>query len=745
MLWAKFLTETPQSLETQATTLPEDNIPHEHPERLQRLVIMNLMMLNTKKILVAVMCSGRSTIIIFRWIAWPSQGQIFVIADQQMGMLNGARTFFQSNTVDGMVDPAVRPVALDLFSFTVSQAHIMQLEESLVGKNYPLVIVNNGDLADRSCAPEYDLALFSSGFFAGGFKRDNTHRMLGIGNHDLTHLGNFTTEQNLRGFFGEILGLPGTEQSYRERYWAPNCGNDAQVLDKKRLIEFMARFYQVDLDQAVTKIAESSDEMFRLNDDTEPRSWHVEGDELPNFKEVYRTFWKDAPDQMQTAIVRKRDRSGDSIHEWFAIMAKKLEDGTHVILLDSMDHTETSPLVPGLSPRFSVAAARIVHAYIAYQNSISDTPQHYVLVSHFPMQEVYNGLLGNKRLWRRGMGKVLDLPEVEWVISSHDHVESSRDLADLLHRKKSLLKRSKALPEDTTGSVTDFPNSTYSLKWEQAEGRRLYQADFVRLESKYTESSPLVDRYVKRHLGELARYRELWQHLPTAAMQRAAGPNGTPGKTWAALSAINRPSVLQKEILIFDTLNLMEFQFTEALTLLDSLLSLMEEEIKTLEEQGDFDASESLSPSFIILSQEWNHLNARYERWQGQMNEPRDFFGRSLSVKEAIQEYNDLYLQNQKSNRPSEEQKALLNQIESYLFKPGTMGVDKRLRKGLNLLELFVSPCGETAYCFQTIQMLLAEIPKNSESWRFMLKIALAAAEEDTWRVPQSRVVGAGE
>ncbi|MCP5463569.1 MAG: hypothetical protein H7A33_00930 [Deltaproteobacteria bacterium] len=620
-------------------------------------------------------------------------GAIWILSDPQLAYLGGRRGLYQSNSSLGFVEESVRPIAQDLFGFSLVKAHALAFTQYAQTAKHPMMVLFNGDQGDRGSVFEYDLLMKSAMIYAISEQTDSTLTFIvNSGNHDVFHAGNMDLSSNLYGLLGHWLGheqaatvgkygrkLGFSVDSYEEKEWGPNVGGKDQICDKKRFVEKTNELYHgkqesqnpknqpVQVDRVIysslfSKVIRSWSSWwdpsyrflkfflginilaFRVKENPEI----LISDNMPDdaLDEHFDVFWKPTKHANRYVATVYAPESGRAIKEYFILSAVRMPDGTHVISVDGTDHLTASEPIPGLVARSSFLQAALIQLYKRHAKKLEEKnggKAHFILASHYPLKYYYDFLRGSKKLW--ASVKRAFTEDIDYVISGHKHEELRNNLNGEIERGKNKLDRpvGKPLIDDTVPSATDFPSQTASLVWKTGEdGKREYKLILHDIDYAHMVTSERVRKKVQTYQGSYSEYRKLWRHFADEALRRASNSKaGVQNQIRAILFGINEPHLARNNIIMLDTFNLMNHQFGLMRQYLKDVQELLHDELYDLRERSVEPQKQKRLEDILMR---FNRLLALLEERHKIYSEvyrkrKRKINGHDLTVEEAIEHY----------------------------------------------------------------------------------------------------------
>ena len=316
---------------------------------------------------------------------------LIVLTDGQVKYLGGERSNIQSRLADlGSGDVAVRPIALDLFGFTIRrQLEYVHVLAALAPR--PLY-VDMGDFVDLACQKEMDLYLEQREVFPD---------LISPGNHDMNFAGNLRKSTNALGAIGIFNGL----QNLRVHLWGPACGV-ASPENKKKDRKREAEAAILEKDDFITRLNGARDEDRPVKDRPETR---CKGDGNSN-REAGRREW----------VTETLGINGWTVH-----------------MVDSSDQTEAKyiPGLPGLNGWMSKAQAD--------KRPHGDGPT--LLFSHFPMDDWTKR---SRRRWAVNTGDHWIYGHAHWYVEAAGKATVAPSVLDAYQDHKGADENTAGCPTD---------------------------------------------------------------------------------------------------------------------------------------------------------------------------------------------------------------------------------------------------------------------------------------------------------
>jgi hypothetical protein len=467
----------------------------------------------------------------------PPLAEIISLTDQQVRYLGGDRTALQSLTTDSSIDVAVRPLALDLFGFSL--ARVQRIAVSQYRHNHPdrpVTLVDTGDLVDLGCRKELPLVFAAPEHGRPAAQPD----LIAVGNHDVNFAGTFRKGSDLFG-----LSSLNTGGSLKVALWGPNCGARSDARWAAEPAQIPKRFAS-ELSVILEKDGYASwwtDRM--LGAEVRPvilerangRGYRLKGGPFTDWsdaKAVRADFWRAAPGDPDTwaASVRRADtcRAGpqpncrEAGRGILLVAAHRMVPGEEIwlVALDSTDQLRNNPQVPGMYASFSVVQTRILEAFLAARrnNASKDTPARFVLASHYPLFDI----IWERNLARSGMDAVLGAEDVMAMLVGHTHIPG---IEPVNYDNHLAVARRRVTPmvQYVAGSVLDHPSGGMRLSFveEQIGGQAVIRPVAYHVDS--IVPPPVTSAYVlaelDSHSHALTSYRNVGSRLREWRWERA--------------------------------------------------------------------------------------------------------------------------------------------------------------------------------------------------------------------------------
>lgn len=601
----------------------------------------------------------------------PTQGELFVLSDQQVKLLGGDRTLVQSLTVDAEVDVAIRPIALDLFGFSLNRLLRSAIDQHVqTYAHKPSLTIDTGDLVDLGCRQELGLALVDDGV--------PQPSVLIPGNHDLTHAGTFRKGTDLFGsslFFGR----------YKRWAWGPNCAATidgpmavkpredqkikqelAVVLEKDALLQRLVSHNAQGPREPV--VFSGKRRTFEVNG--ERHRWH-------DTEAVYQQFWRKIDDDTFIAYLRLENECQGRALNWcreagraeILLTAKRwmADEDWWVLGLDSTDQLKNNPQVPGLNGSFSSIQASLWQAWMDERRKQGNP--HFVLATHFPIETMKRA----SNLKRSGMDAIFGAPDVAMSLAGHTHTQASYAIG-FEQSKAIAARRTSPLMAFVAGSTLDHPSQALRISLIEVKDGVRAVAQPV-LVPQLNEPSEPVNHALNVHTRSLARYRSVQARLSDWRWRRilALGKRG---------GVLRRAFFSRSRIERDDTRAVMEYQFQEMLDLLGVVLEL-----------GDLEGRPEDADALRALRDLTDEATRRLERWE--MARP---------LEERRKEWAEL-------------------QTDLGLFQFSCRAAEGQIPSGLFFEK--------SDNCVLAIQHVLRRFSTKSMAFEFMAHVAQAAGREE--------------
>ena len=614
--------------------------------------------------------------------------ELVVLTDQQVKYLGGERTALQSLTSDAAVDVAIRPIALDLFGFSSARVLRLGVEQFReLHPDRPVTYVDTGDVVDLACRKELVLTELE---WAGAGPD-----LIAPGNHDFNYAGNFRKSTD---FFG-ITGLT-TRGSLRREAWAPSCAvsldaahatrplppadrlalEQTVILEKDAFAEWWAALSGISLDDVVVPLRSAKRGGYRLRDDRKTRKWEDD--------DVVDTFWHAIDPDHAVAAVRLESicegAPGNTCREagrgWLLLSVRRLAPDSELWLIaaDSTDQTHNNLQVPGAYSSYSHLQARLLMAWMNQRRAAAseERPARFAIAMHFPLSD----LVRKKNLRRSKMVDVFGSDDVLFATVGHTHVPGVQ-MADYDTIPSIARRRRVPLAQIVAGSVLDHPvgGARISVVEEKIGQRSVVRpvAYNFQLSAPDTAPSPPVALQLDHHLHAVTGYRAIGARIKEWKWRRMLNR----GRFSGALRRLALHSwVIEQD----DTLLVMEQQFEEMVGYLDSVAVLL-----ALDAEQDPEL-ENLAAEVRALT---DAATSRLSSW--------------------------------KANSPIAQPSAL---------SPADFAT-------LDLFQWSCAPAVEingsnrfftrSSNCTEAIQTSLRRVPSDTLAFEFMLRLAVAAAQEE--------------
>ncbi len=680
--------------------------------------------------------------------------------------------FYRSLAVLGVGPPGIR---LPGMTYGVPFSHETLVRQHLSPEMKELYqgIISTGDVADVASTREIDEFVITLDRLK---KADPIIRtlMFMIGNHDALHSGTAHSGTNFFGLLGVALNLQ-QGRNYREDIHGAEVGGVNNILDKEKLIHFIYDYFLdlpadpvvIDYSYAPSQYSRNQDNNQAFGNPFPPATYRLaSGKEKSwdNTEEVFKTFWKQAPDGSWNALVTfKPDREGIRPEKkWLYTSAIKMEDlqtanGNHPIYfinLDTLDFLKDTTLFGSVIGHVSSIQVQIIKAFISQMKKIhaGENPK-FIVGGHFPVTSI-------QEVRESGLNKILSDPDVILSLAGHTHQRGFEDLNSRELAFKYNIDRSSPLPMIVAPAVMDWPNEMVSLRYgvEDPQNNELFfEFTFQGIDrNKIPGLTPEVMAELRDIYPHLNSFKKAMEHFDDQQLAEFADPRTSIyRKIYLALSvdeglftkqgAIHDlvvaqdviPTMVQNNILykefFIDTVKLLlieagyqehadqvESIYTEYLDYLESYYEeIYRENNKTEDEEGFFQRRVQKDRE----GDRQRHIDVHHiQELQEKLNSQMEILG--IQVAEAGNE--------------DPEKTSLLDLAAHILplmkddldsFKEWLIHYELVQRTKRSDAELLVMPHLYGNYYFKAIRSHLREIPSGSQASAYATLVALESAE----------------
>jgi len=505
--------------------------------------------------------------------------EIVVITDQQVRFLGGERNSIQSLTSDFAVDVAIRPIAQDLFGFSVQhvlRTGLMQYRER--NPDRAVLYADTGDLVDLACRKELALVF-------AGIEDMPLPDVIATGNHDFNYAGNFRMNSDM---FGASYFSAGGD--FKSSVWSPSCGGMSAAADATPKPENADDPRHAALGVILEKDAFSGWVSDVLGGATEPvlvesyspRGYRVAGQDhdWDRASVVVEQFWSESESGTQVAWVeldktcegRPRPGCREPGRTHMILSAKRLHPDWEywLIGLDTMDQIDVNPLVPGLYGSYSGLQTEILAAFIETRRDAAsdDRPARFVFASHVPVEDI----LSHKNISQTGMIELFHASDLMFSVHGHTHTPEIRPAT---WGEMNMVAKGRKIPlvQYIAGSTLDWPAGglRVALMEEEINDEPVLRpaASHFYLAEPPHPPRDAVEAELVRHQHSLSSYRNAGVAQRTWRWEKRT-------ERGSMLTAFKRMLSAHQKIDEVDTTEVMRHQFHEMVEYLRSVERLLE-------------------------------------------------------------------------------------------------------------------------------------------------------------------------
>jgi hypothetical protein len=539
---------------------------------------------------------------------------LVVATDQQVKFLGGFRSRVQSRTADELVDVSVRPIAVDLFSFTANTLLREAIGQRQASARVPPVYVDTGDLIDIACKVELDQLAFVDPLGS----RLPLPDVLTPGNHDVNLYGNVRKGTDIGAVLGLIVG-----GNLKARMWGPVCGSPTpgdrdlalQVINQK---DHYTRWWLDHFAQGgdwetirpqplgLDHVRPDGVKTLRWDrpEDLAASLWHLD-------RQAGRAW---AALRVDTPCAATDDPACREPGRAFVVLSAarvSVEPEVWLYGLDGTDQLEHDRGWPGYTGSLSRVQ---VAMWEALDDAIRGNGGAHakVLANHFPIADLVLG--GKERT--NGVVDLFADDDVLFHLAGHTHIPELRYVDQ--HDDPTLARRrERPLLEYVAPSTLDFPVGAMSVALYDDEtttpsALRTAAAE-VALPWAAVPVSPEVELELSRHRHRYAAYRRSVVGLQLLL------PGGEHGRS---TKNAGRALLLAKKVLSDDARPLMVHQFDTMLAYLGSLQTLLEQDVR----DAAPDTRDALQGLYTALEAfRWRARTRVSSEWTAEGRRPREF------------------------------------------------------------------------------------------------------------------------
>lgn len=628
------------------TSLPTDLFPYLEP--LESLLTFGFQPTNTEK-----------QDIVFEY---------YVQGDPQNESLYGEWSIWKSSIAKEFAPAAIRGIGLS-FGGPAVEGHLSkQAAEHEMTIDHPLIKLHSGDLGDKGCPVEPDLA------WASMVDKPDA---ITPGNH-LEHQGFMTDENDIWGATPRIFGL----SDYVVEIWDPSCGGDH--LTKWEWIEAVcSNIYGVDAKAIEVRLAEVSPEGYQIEGENK-KLWGAP----ENSSDVVQDFWYRS-ENLDLCIVKMTGEGYDPENDVIilAVVKKRVtlpddsERIIHTLVIDGMDYLDGKPPIPGMDPGFSSTQSTLWLHYIDSVIKKEAQALSPAVMGHQRLVDYYDPKTGSLAPWENLMPVLLE-SGADIYISGHKH----KPLIDEIDHEHGFAGK---IVDHTASSTIDFPAGGMRLiaqkDPEDPDGFIFERADVGIDFDRLIITDRVLEKY-REHEEDLLAYQLAADELPKEMREMLNLPKDD-YLQWATTAieyiALNGALYDNPDILI-NCAHVQELQFVGMLKYLHTVIELLDDDNASIRE---------------ALEQHVAELEVHYDQWKQDFDQYKADYS-------AYQETNFL--------------------VAQYY---GTH--DSLVTRGRELLNLFSYDHDDGTPCVTEVQFLVREIPMETEADTFKVLMALRTGWEE--------------